>query len=47
VLSQLINEVDQVGRILGAIVVNTKRRMATGYAVFAFVILNFALMISE
>jgi four helix bundle protein len=46
-LSQLINEADQVCRILGAIVVNTKRRMATGHAAFAFCILNFALLISE
>jgi four helix bundle protein len=41
-----ISEADQVTRILGAIVVNTKRRQAAGYAVFAFCILNFALLIS-
>ena len=46
-LSRLTDEADQVARILGAIVVNTKRRMAAGYAVFAFCILNFALLISE
>jgi four helix bundle protein len=45
-LSQLIDEANQVSRILGAIVVNSKRRMAAGYAVFAFCILNLALIIS-
>jgi four helix bundle protein len=44
-LSQLTNEADQVARILGAIVVNTKRRMTSALAVFAFCILNLALLI--
>jgi four helix bundle protein len=45
-LKQLINEVDQVARILGAIVVKTKRRMVQRHAVFAFCILNLAFFIS-
>ena len=45
-LRDLRGEGDQIARILGAIVVNTKRRMLTGYAVFAFCILNFALLLS-
>jgi four helix bundle protein len=45
-LSRLTDEADQVARILGAIVVNTKRRTAAGYAVFAFCILNIALLLS-
>ena len=45
-LSHLIDEADQVSRILGAIVVSAKRRQATGHAVFAFCILNFAFAVS-
>ena len=41
-LERLIDEADQVARILGAIVVKTKRRMAAGYAVFAFWIAGYA-----
>ena len=43
----LINHADQVSRILGAIVVSTKRRMIARHSVFAFCILNLALLISE
>ena len=43
----LCGECDQISRILGAIVVSTKRRMLAGYAVFAFCILNFALLLSS
>ena len=45
-LRDLRGEGDQIARILGAIVVSTKRRMLAGYAVFAFCILNFALLLS-
>jgi four helix bundle protein len=38
-------EADQLSRILASIVIKTKGRM-TGYAVFAFCILNFALLFS-
>ena len=38
----LRNEGEQIARILGAIVVNAKRRMLIGKAVFAFCILNLA-----
>ena len=39
-LGTLRGEGDQIARILGAIVVNTKRRMLTGYAVFVLVVLS-------
>jgi hypothetical protein len=42
----LRNEGEQIARILGAIAVNTKRRMLLGKAVFAFCILNLALLLS-
>jgi four helix bundle protein len=42
-LRRLRGEGDQISRILGAIVVNTKRRLLTGYALFAFCILHFPL----
>jgi four helix bundle protein len=45
-LVQLRDEGEQISRILGAIAVSTKRRMLAGYAVFAFCILNFALLLS-
>ena len=45
-LRDLRGEGDQIASILGAIVVSTKRRMLAGYAVFAFCILNFALLLS-
>src|SRR5688572_29143640 len=45
-LRDLRGEGDQISRIIGAIVVSTKRRMLAGYAVFAFCILNFALLLS-
>jgi four helix bundle protein len=45
-LRELIGEGDQIARILAAIVVSTKRRMLVGYAVFAFCILNSALLLS-
>jgi four helix bundle protein len=41
-LRELRGEGEQISRILGAIVVSTKRRMLVGYAVFAFCILHFA-----
>ena len=44
---ELIGEADQISRILAAIVVSTKRRMLAGYAVFAFCILHFALLLSS
>jgi four helix bundle protein len=40
----LTGEADQLCRILAAIVIKTKARTMTGYAVFAFCILNFALL---
>jgi len=45
-LTDLCGEADQIARILGAIVVKTKLRMGAGYGVFAFCILNFALLFS-
>ena len=42
-LRELRGEGEQITRILGAIVVSTKRRMIVKHAVFAFCILNFAL----
>ena len=45
-LRELCGEGDQIARILGAIVVSTKRRMLVGHAVFAFCILTFALLLS-
>jgi hypothetical protein len=41
-LRYLIDEADQISRIPGSIVVKTKLRMRVGYAVCAFLILNFA-----
>ncbi len=43
-LTELRGEADQIVRILTTIVVNTKRRMVLGSAVFAFCILNSALL---
>ena len=43
-LRELCGEGDQIARILGAIVVSTKRRMLASYVLFAFCILNFALL---
>jgi len=43
-VKDLSGEADQIARILGSIVVRTKLRMRVGYAVFAFCILNFALL---
>jgi four helix bundle protein len=43
-LRELRGEGDQIVRILGAIVVSTKRRILGGLSVFAFCILNFALL---
>jgi len=45
-LSALRSESDQVARILGAIVVSSKRRLMAGYSAFAFFILTFALLMS-
>ena len=45
-VNELSGEADQIARILGAIVVRTKVRMRVGYTVFAFCILNFALLFS-
>jgi len=45
-LTQLVDEANQVSRILGAIVVSAKRRAAARYAVFAFCILTLALLVS-
>ena len=39
-------EADQIARIVAAIVISSKRRMMTGRALFAFFILNFALLFS-
>jgi four helix bundle protein len=44
---ELLGEGDQISRILGAIVVTTKRRILAGYLMFAFCILNFALILSS
>ena len=46
VLEELRGEGDQISRILGAIVVSTKRRMFTRLAAFAFCILTSALLSS-
>jgi four helix bundle protein len=43
-VKELSDEAAQIARILGAIVVKTKVRLRVGYAVFAFCILNFALL---
>ena len=43
-LKQLDGEGDQISRILASIVIKTKLRTQFGYAVFAFCILNFALV---
>jgi len=45
-LSALRSESDQVARILGAIVVSSKRRLMAGYSAFAFCILTLALLMS-
>jgi len=45
-LRELAGEADQISRILGAIVVKTKFRMQAGHVLFAFCILNFALLFS-
>ena len=43
-LKELSGEADQLSRILASIAIKTKARVRTGYAVFAFCILNFALV---
>jgi four helix bundle protein len=45
-VQDLRGEADQIARILGAIVVSSKRRLLLGSAVFAFCILNIALLSS-
>jgi four helix bundle protein len=45
-LAELQGEADQIVRILTAIIVSTKRRMLTAFAVSAFCILNSALLTS-
>jgi len=45
-LDVLRGEGEQIARILGAIVVKTKLRAGTAYVLFAFFILNFALLAS-
>ena len=45
-LRALKGEGEQIARILGAIVISTKRRMTPGPAVFAFCILHFAFCIN-
>ena len=45
-LKELAQEAEQIARILGAIVVKSKLRVSAGYALFAFCILNFALVVS-
>ena len=47
VISPLIGETDQIARILATIVINTKRRSVASSVIFAFCLLNFALLISE
>jgi four helix bundle protein len=42
----LRDEADQIARILGAIVVSSKRRLLAGCSTFAFCILTFALLLS-
>jgi hypothetical protein len=43
-LKELSGEGNQISRILASIVIKTKSRLRFGYAVFAFCILNFALL---
>jgi four helix bundle protein len=43
-VQELRGEAEQIARILGAIVVSSKRRLVFGPAVFAFCILNVALL---
>ena len=43
-LEFLIGEGDQIARILAAIVISKRRRMNAGVVLFAFFILNFALL---
>jgi four helix bundle protein len=45
-IQDLRGEADQIARILGAIVVSSKRRLLPGSAVFAFCILHIALLSS-
>jgi len=45
-VQDLRGEGEEIARILAAIVISTKRRTMTGYAVFAFCILNSALLFS-
>jgi four helix bundle protein len=45
-VKDLRGEAEQIARILGAIVVTSKRRLLLGSAVFAFCILHSALLIS-
>jgi four helix bundle protein len=45
-VQDLRGEADQIARILGAIVVSSKRRLLLGSAVFALCILNIALLSS-
>jgi four helix bundle protein len=45
-LKRLAGEADQLSRILASIAIKTKMRARLGHAVFAFCILNFALLIS-
>ena len=45
-LADASGEAEQIARILAAIVISRKRRMMTGYVMFAFCILNFALHVS-
>jgi four helix bundle protein len=45
-LKELAQEAEQIARILGAIVIKSKLRINAGYALFAFCILNFALVAS-
>jgi four helix bundle protein len=45
-VQDLRGEAEQIARILGAIVVSSKPRLLFGSAVFAFCILNFALLSS-
>jgi len=45
-LKTLSGEADQLSRILASIVIKAKARTRAGYALFAFCILNFALLFS-
>jgi len=45
-VQDLRGEAEQIARILGAIVVASKRRLLLGSAVFAFCILHFELLVS-